>query len=1094
MEKNKTHVFFSNQLECLASCLQKQLFAFGSAFERRLVIVPDKGMKTYLYHHFAMHTKAKSAFGMEVMTLSEGLQELIRDQKKVSPFYFPSALDLSIYLEQEITSLHIQRTEDPHLAPLWKYLGEGGEQINGSLRRKIISLSEQIARFFSMLGLQDDIVISEWLSHEGWQQDLWKSIFSAESIWSYPQKILQEMKPSLPNLHLFGFSFLPKVYFDFFTKGSAYTYLLSPSEYFWEDFYSDKERVFLQKVLEGKKVRLKVREQFDLYLRESLPLLGNWGKMGKEFLGRLGQTEPYIEEHYVPCSTNTLLGAVQDDFLHLGQREEEALLPAQDVSLQLHACTSKMREVEVLHEMVLQLLQKSKEERHPLTLSDISILSTSLGEYVPYIHQVFGLSSIDYRIIDGVETTKDDHISALEHLLYLSEKRFSLTSILELFSFSPFQKKQGWKQEDVYLLSKWFEKVGIEWGYNTEHRTRVLAKSLSYVEEVRFPGTWQHGFERLLSGLILAIPEESNIDDLSFAWPQYSLEWNESELLGQAISVISSLFQDFEKIDSLSSSFEEWVILLNRLSTKYLIDDEEMSFSSECQRLKKLLGTSGSTPFSLESFKRVFRSLSAKRKSSFQGSHLEAVSFSPFKQGLVLPSKVIYLLGMEEESFPRKEPSLPFCDLSALKNKTYMPSKAEEDRYLFLEALLSARKHFMVSYCRVSAQDQKPQTAAAVVEELFSYVKNTYKAGVDPEVLMISHPALSFSESYFEKKSPVSSISPTTQRAARSYYSLYKKTLAPFFPEFYGDVVGDRNLSDTEIVSIKELTRFAKHPIKFFMQDILGIYLPSLFQKEEGEFILPAYEKSAMRAEVLKKPFEKVLKTSASKGLLPTGLFHDVARKKVKEETGFLDEQLKQWGVAKEKIFSVTLSDSCREPSVVENRWFLPSLTIKSPLGTVFKIEGTISDVSTKGLLFHGENKIRDLVQVWPLYLVFLQIQSQIGCASKSLYLTKKPEELFFDIENPEAFLGGYLDCFNLCKAKASLLMPAWSEWILENDEMEFEKKMQARSFIETSPFPDDYLRWLFLRDPSPSLEGLHAQQKQIQRKIFEPMFTREKR
>ena len=71
--------------------------------------------------------------------------------------------------------------------------------------------------------------------------------------------------------------------------------------------------------------------------------------------------------------------------------------------------------------------------------------------------------------------------------------------------------------------------------------------------------------------------------------------------------------------------------------------------------------------------------------------------------------------------------------------------------------------------------------------------------------------------------------------------------------------------------------------------------------------------------------------------------------------------------------------------------------------------------------------------------------------------------------------------------------MPAWSEWILENKEKEFLKKMEGKSFLDTSPFPDDYLRWIFLKDPSPSLEGLHALQKRMDKKIFEPLFTRSK-
>ncbi|MCX6989929.1 MAG: exodeoxyribonuclease V subunit gamma [Chlamydiae bacterium] len=1061
----RSYAFFSNRLECLAEGLQKQLVSSRAPFERHFVIVPDGKVKSYLYRYFALESEAKVAFGMEVLTLPEALLELTRSHKKQSPFYFPSQLELSLYIEEKITALHLAREGNSCFSPLWKYLGEENVLITPALRRKIISLSEQLSRFFSLLGMQPEGVILEWLKKDGWQQALWELIYTEGSLFSYPQRVLQGIVPLQEKIHLFGFSYIPKVYFDFFQKTVCYSYLLSPSEYFWEDLYSDKERVFLAKVLEGKKVRLKVREQFDMYLRESNPLLANWGKMGKEFLQRIGQTEPYIEEYYVPSSKNTALARVQEDFFHLGE-ENEASFP-KDNSLQLHACTSKLREVEVLHETLLKLIKHSDKD---ITPSDILVLSPSLASYIPYIHQVFEKSPLEYRIMDAEEPDKDDLLSAFEYLLSLSEKRFERAAVLELFSYTPFQKRHGWTSEDMYLLSKWADKVSIQWGFNGENRKEILEASLGSLDEVGNIGSWQYGFERLLAGLIFASNEEIDPNDLPFALPEYALEWSESELLGQVIATLEHLARDLKELEHLSAPFSDWMARLEKMATRYFIGDEEGIFTRECAKLKMLLGDS-CTPFSLESFSRVFHSISRKRKSSFQGSQLQAVTFTELKIGSVLPSKVIYLLGMEEESFPRKELSLPMCDLGSFKNKSYLPSKAEEDRYLFLEAILSARSHLMISYGRISSQDNKPQNAAAVVEELFTYVEHKY--GVTDKTSLI--------------------ISPALQMAAKSYYGSDKKIRAPFIPEFYGESKNPSEKVETEKVSIKELTRFAKHPIKFFLQDVLGIYLPSLFQRDEPEFILPGYEKAALRSEMLKKSLTQALGISKSKGALPTGLFEEIASKRVKEESDALHGCLKQWGIMKEDVVSFHFSETCKTPVLQGSRWSLPALHIKSPMGTLFTIEGTLPDISDKGLLFYGENKIKDLVSIWPLHLLFLQTKSLAGIEAKTLYMTKKPEALLFDIDNPEDLLGSYLDYFMSCKSQASILMPAWSEWILENNEKEFIKKMDGRSFLDTSPFPDDYLRWIFLRDPSPSAEGLHILQKRIAKKIFEPLFARSK-
>ena len=284
MQKNILNVFFSNDLDVLAAVLQGQLFSLQHPFERRFVVVPDGKIKSYLYEYFAMRSEAKIAFGLEVVTLPEALYELTRRTKKQNPFYFPTLSDLSFRIEGLLNFYTTEECDTKKYDTLLKYIGHIDGSTRSLSRKKIIALSEQLALFYNNLGLQPQHVIDDWLKADGWQQFIWKTIFSLEEQWTYPERMLAKITPSQERIYLFGFSYIPSVYLDFFTKVSVVAYLLSPSEYFWEDLYSDKERVYLQKVLEGKQVRLKVRQQLDAYLRESNPLLGNWGRMGREFL------------------------------------------------------------------------------------------------------------------------------------------------------------------------------------------------------------------------------------------------------------------------------------------------------------------------------------------------------------------------------------------------------------------------------------------------------------------------------------------------------------------------------------------------------------------------------------------------------------------------------------------------------------------------------------------------------------------------------------------------------------------------------------------------------------------------------------------
>ncbi|MCX6989302.1 MAG: exodeoxyribonuclease V subunit gamma [Chlamydiae bacterium] len=1082
MKKQTFFVFFSNKLERLADLLQEQLFSSGQPIQRRFIVVPDGRIKTYLYQQFALRSHAKIAFGLEIVTLPEALHELTKKEKKKDPFYFPTGLDLSVGIESILVDLYLSDRIDPAYALLYEYLGKKEAVISQPLRRKILSLSQEMSRFFSILGLQPMTVIEEWAGQQGWQQRIWQSLFSNNPLWSYPERILRYATPCMEKISLFGFSYLPSVYLQFFQKIEVSAYLLSPSEFFWEDLYSDQERVFLQKVLEGKKIRLKVRKQLDFYLRESNPLLGNWGKLGREFIRQLGHIEPYIEEFYSPYQANTLLARVQNDFLHLGQGEYEESLRDHDGSLEIHGCTSKMREVEVFLEKVQQIMASN----HSIEPKDILILSPHLDDYIPYIHQVLALSSIDYKVIESREKSQEDLLSAIAHLLSLIEKRFEPSVVIELFSFTPFLHKQGWKQEEVVKLSRWVEKVSIQWGVNKQNRIDILSKTVGTIEDPSDCGTWIYGLKRLLAGLVFSRTEEEGVEGFDFPWPSYCIDWSESEFLGQVITVMESLYQDIKKMEHLQVSFAEGICYLQEMLQRYFVCEKENSFIQECQKIGGAAGQM-QTPFAIESFKRILQSLLMTKKTTYQNSLLQAITFAPLKIGGMIPSKVIYLLGMDEGSFPRQEIRLLMSDVGAIKKGGYLPSKNDEDRYLFLEAILCCREYLMISYCRISAEDHKLQTASVVVEELITYIKSKYPKQYQSSMLY-SHPALSFHDSYFAPEAVFTPLSSHVHRASQSYYGKAKRVLPPFFPTFYGK--GSLQISpEVETISIQELLKFAKNPIKFFFQDVLDMYFPSLFQEDCPEFLLAGYEKAQIRKDAVKRDWSGVINVAKAKGSLPLGLFEQIATKKIEQEQQQLLQQSAQWGLLSEEIHSISLQVSCRHIQRSKGKITIPALAITGPQGNRFIIEGTLSEVSEKGILFHVDNTVKDLMSIWPAYLIYLQVARCLERKETAMYALKKPEKMQFVIEEGEEILGSYLEFFHSCKASPSFLMPAWSSWILQSEEKEFVRAMKQKAFVDTSPFPDDYLRWLFLRDPSPSVEGLYALQQRIDPRVFSSLF-----
>lgn len=100
-------------------------------------------------------------------------------------------------------------------------------------------------------------------------------------------------------------------------------------------------------------------------------------------------------------------------------------------------------------------------------------------------------------------------------------------------------------------------------------------------------------------------------------------------------------------------------------------------------------------------------------------------------------------------------------DLMAVASRRGDRSRRDDDRYLFLEALLSAQQGLDISYQGFSAQDNSDKVPSVLLAELIDYVRQGFVlAGdecLDDETsgerllkhLVVEHPLTPYSRSYF---------------------------------------------------------------------------------------------------------------------------------------------------------------------------------------------------------------------------------------------------------------------------------------------------------------------------------------------------------
>ena len=80
------------------------------------------------------------------------------------------------------------------------------------------------------------------------------------------------------------------------------------------------------------------------------------------------------------------------------------------------------------------------------------------------------------------------------------------------------------------------------------------------------------------------------------------------------------------------------------------------------------------------------------------GHRSGSLTVSALEPMRAIPHKVIVLMGLDGQAFPRRD-QRPGFHLLEQQRRLGDPRCGDQDRYVLLEALMSARQHLMISWC-----------------------------------------------------------------------------------------------------------------------------------------------------------------------------------------------------------------------------------------------------------------------------------------------------------------------------------------------------------------------------------------------------------
>ena len=820
-------IFTGNRLEILADRLAEVVsWPLSTAFEPETVIVQSRGMERWVSMAVARRNGicANMVFPFPNAFLDGLFRRILPDLPDPSPF------------DPEILTFRIMQRlpaflERPAFADLKRYLVDDAKGV------KLYQLAVRLADLFDQYLVFRPEMILQWEAGQGgkgsdnqWQAQLWRDLSHGKER-DHRARLhrnlllrldrLAAAAAGLPSrISVFGISYLPPFHLQalagFARINPVYLFLLNPCREYWADILSRRAMHRLTR-----KIARGTVEADALHMEQGHPLLASLGGLGKEFLVSISATEAHIEDCFVPVDEHNLLSSLQADIFYL--RDHSDSRPpdhitmgdkgptAVDASIQIHACHGPLREIEVLHDRLLALF-----EEHPdLRPRDVIVMAPDIVTYTPYIRAVFDTQAvagqkIPYSIADQGAGSNKGVLRSFLSLLDLKGSRFEATRILGLLEMPGIRERFNLTAADLTSIARWVRDVNIRWGRDAAGRMRIGLPGLA-------ENTWQAGIDRLLLGYAMPGNDRRMFDGIL---PYDHIEGGEALVLGRFIAFLQQLFEWSARLEQ-SVPPADWRDVFIELLERFIAVDEDDE--QEVQQLRRSLENFGcleeragfAEPLELEVV-RTHLENTLERSHVGGGFISSGVTFCAMLPMRSIPFEVVCLVGMNTAAFPRENTPLGF-DLMARFPRPGDRSRRRDDKYLFLEALVSAARVFYISYVGQSVQDNSDIPPSVIVSELIDTIEDSY--GIPAVDLVVRHPLQAYSPRYFNDSDPElfsysfeNFMAAAGAAVSNGPQSFFEVPLAPPPLEW-------------QTLRLTQLCQFYAQPARFLVEQRLGILL-----------------------------------------------------------------------------------------------------------------------------------------------------------------------------------------------------------------------------------------------------------------------------
>lgn len=780
----------------------------------------------------------------------------------------------------------------PHFEPLQRFLTDDSDL------RKRYQLAERLADLFDQYQVYRADWLQDWAagrhvlsSARGesrplaaancWQAELWRALLldvgeagMAQSRAGVHQRFVERINAlaqapqGLPSrVIVFGISSLPAQALEALAGLARFSQVVlcvhNPCRHHWADIVADKDLLRHQYRRQQRKQGMPSLIDADTLHQHAHPLLAAWGKQGRDYINLLdsyddpGSYRNVFSDGRIDLFTEndqaTLLNQLQDDILELRPlAETRALWPAVDTlkdrSVRFHVAHSAQREVEILHDQLLARFSADP----GLRPRDVIVMLPDINTYAPHIRAVFGQLGrndprfIPFTLTDQGQRGRDPLLIALEHLLKLPDSRFPVSEILDLLDVPALRARFAIKESDLPTLHRWIEGAGVRWGLNAQQRA-----GLGLPDDLE-QNSWRFGLRRMLLGY--AVGTGDSCDDIE---PYDEIGGLDAALIGPLVALLDALEVAHGELSQPAPAVQ-WGARLHALLQVFFLAESEhddyllMQLQGLCEtwlQTCESVGLEDALPLTVVREAWLAGLDQGRLSQRFLAGSVNFCTLMPMR---AIPFKVVCLLGMNDGDYPRAQPPLDF-DLMGSDYRPGDRSRREDDRYLLLEALLSAREQLYVSWVGRSIRDNSERPASVLIGQLRDHLAAGWRVpqsqGDDHQdsgqqllhALTLEHPLQPFSARYFHKHSNLFSYASEWRALHLPAQDLAPEAdrLTPFEPE--------------EPLSLTLLQDFLRHPVRHFFSQRLKVFFEAAEAPlaDEEPFVLDALQRYSLSESLL---------------------------------------------------------------------------------------------------------------------------------------------------------------------------------------------------------------------------------------------------